>query len=250
MNTALRATDISKRFRLRSGTKAALDMLFPRPGRETDTIDALSGVSLSIQAGEVLGIIGRNGSGKSTLLRILGNLSKPDSGTIETSDALYLSGFTYGTNPYLTVKDNIRLICSIMGLRRQEIESKMGEILDFAGLVRFGDTETLKLSTGMIARINIAATLFSVEHRRPSVLLLDEVLSGGIDLEFQEKNLKKIAELINAGSAVALVSHDMRIIQEHSDRVIWLESGKIKSEGETEAVIAEYIAASTHGTKA
>jgi len=247
MNATLRATDIRKTFRLRRGPKATLHLLTPFRSKDTNNFTALSGVSLSVEPGKVLGLIGKNGSGKSTLLRILGKLSLPDSGTIEAGETLYLSGFSYGTNPYLTVKENIRLICSIAGLTNQDIESKMDGILEFSGLNKFADVEAFKLSSGMLVRLNMSAALFSVEHRQPPVLLLDEVLSGSSDLEFQGKSLEKIGELMNAGSAVVLVSHDMRIIKKYCKETIWLDQGKIVSSGTPDQVIDQYVKKNTYG---
>lgn len=236
---------VGKRFRLRTGPRVFLNLLFSgssNGGRRNENIlDALKEIDLSVSGGEVVGLIGKNGSGKSTLLKVLAGLHAEDAGTVRlTGKALYLSGFYYASNPYMTVRENAYLMGTIFGLRRREIRSKMKEMLDFAGLDRFIDVETFKLSSGMITRLNTSVTFHCMEHARPNILLLDEVLSVGGDIEFQSKSMEKISRLVRGGAAVLAATHDLEFAEKSCDRVVWLENGRIRMQGRPAEVVSAY----------
>ena len=245
MNTSpikIEAHNVSKKFRLIRGSRALLNFIRSYARREQVILRVLDDITISVKAGEVVGIIGKNGSGKSTLLKIIAGLHRQDSGTVKLSGAaLYLSGFSFGTNPYLTVRANITLIGTIFGLRRKEIREKIPLIAEFAGLTEFLDVETFKLSSGMMTRLNLSSNFFCMEHVRPEILLMDEVLSVGGDIEFQAKSMGKVESLVHSGASVLFASHDLPFIEKFCHRVIWLDHGKIKRQGPAKEVIADYI---------
>jgi ABC-type polysaccharide/polyol phosphate transport system ATPase subunit len=237
----IEAAGLSKRFRLQNGPRVILNLLLSLGAKRGDVLEALKGIDISVVSGEVVALIGKNGSGKSTLLKILAGLHVEDAGIIRMHGrSLYLSGLHFASNPYMTVRENIFLMGTVFGLRRKEIRDKMKEILDFSGLPRFADVETLKLSSGMQTRLNVSTTFYCMEQIRPSILLLDEVLSVGGDIEFQAKSLEKIQSLVRGGAAVLIATHDLSFVEKFCDRAIWLEAGAIQAEGEAAAVARKY----------
>ncbi|HTE48303.1 MAG TPA: ATP-binding cassette domain-containing protein [Candidatus Paceibacterota bacterium] len=231
---------VSKNFKIRRGSRALLNLFFSGD-RKPNILKALHDINLEVLGGEVLGIIGKNGSGKSTLLRIIGGLLQSDSGTaVASGKTLYLNGFSQGTDPLLTLRQNIFLVGSIMGLRRNEIRGKIDAIIDFAGLREFLDVEVFKLSSGMITRLDFSIRFHFMQHTNPNILLLDEVLSAAGDIEFQSKSTRMIENLLRGGAAVILVSHDLELIRKYSNRVIWLDKGMIKEQGKADEIISKY----------
>lgn len=202
---------------------------------------AIENISLSIRAGENLGVIGKNGSGKSTLLRAIAEVYKVEEGDVWTNGQLvYLTGFGHGLQPRLTMKENIFLVGSVMGLGQPDIKERFDEIVEFAGLKDYADTKLFKFSSGMQTRLASSIGLHCVAHRKPDILLVDEVIGGGADKEYQEKSLKKMEELLKGGSTVVLVSHNLDAIKKYCDRVIWLDDGKVRMEGGAEEVVKGY----------
>jgi len=199
---------------------------------------ALRGVDLSINRGDVVGIIGSNGAGKSTLLKILTGITPPTEGEI-TLHGRVASLLEVGTgfHPELSGRDNIFLNGAILGMRRREIARKFDEIVDFAGVSRFLDTPVKFYSSGMYVRL-----AFSVAaHLEPDILLVDEVLAVG-DVEFQKKCLGKMEEVTKTGGRTILfVSHNMGAIQELCNRCVMLESGRVIKTGTPAQVIDYYL---------
>jgi ABC-type polysaccharide/polyol phosphate transport system ATPase subunit len=212
--------------------------------KKASTIQIADNLSFEVEAGENIGIIGLNGSGKSTLLRLIAGIYEQDSGVVRTEGSLvYLSGFGQGLHSLLTMRENIYLMGAIMGLSRAEIKKRFGEIVSFAGLQDFVDTKVYQFSSGMNTRLNFSVTMFCISHQNPEILLLDEVLGGAGDIDFEGKALSKIEELIHSGSTVVIVSHDLGMISRYCSRVIWIDKGKIVKVGKPSEVIGEYITA-------
>lgn len=231
---------VSKMFKIKRGSRMLLNLLIGSK-KDNNILHSLDKVSLTVKKGEILGIIGKNGSGKSTLLRIIGGLMMPNQGYVKLhGTALFLSGFSQGTNPLLTLRQNIFLVGSIMGLRKKDIQNKIDPIVDFAGLRDFLDFEVFKLSSGMITRLDVSIRFHFMQHINPNILLLDEVLSAAGDIEFMKKSVKIIDDLIVSGSTIVLVSHNLDLIAKYCHRVIWLESGRIKDHGDVNRVINIY----------
>lgn len=198
---------------------------------------SLDHVTFSIQKGDVLGIVGLNGAGKSTLLKILAGVLKPTSGTVSVRGSIApLIEVGAGFDPELTARENIYLNGSILGYSRKFIDSKFDEIIEFAELEKFVNVPVKNFSSGMYTRLGFSiATIVN-----PEILIVDEVLSVG-DFKFQEKSKKRIEELMSGGTTVILVSHDNDIIKKMCNKVLWLESGKIKMYGNTQVVLDAYV---------
>jgi lipopolysaccharide transport system ATP-binding protein len=207
------------------------------PNKQPETIWALEDVSFEVKHGEVIGIIGRNGAGKSTLLKVLSRITEPTSGfaSIRGRAASLLEVGT-GFHPELTGRENIHLNGAILGMKKSEIRRKFDEIVAFAEVERFVDTPVKHYSSGMYLRL-----AFSVAaHLEPEILIVDEVLAVG-DVGFQKKCLGKMGTVAQSGRTVVFVSHNMGAISQLCERVLWLERGKIRLDGEACKVISSYL---------
>ncbi len=198
---------------------------------------ALKDVSFEVKDGETLGIIGRNGAGKSTLLKILSRITKPTSGTAEIRGRVgSLLEVGTGFHQELSGRENIFLNGAILGMKRTEIEAKFDEIVAFSEIEKFIDTPVKHYSSGMYMRL-----AFSVAaHLEPEILIVDEVLAVG-DIGFQKKCLNKMRDVGQKGRTVLFVSHDMQAVSRLCSRAIWIKDGKIAKDGETSAVVGEYL---------
>lgn len=205
---------------------------------ENKKLEVLKNVSFDVREGEVLGIIGKNGIGKSTLLRLVAGVYQPDSGEIITNGkVVYLTGLGQGASPKLTMRENIYLMGAVMGLSQKEIRDSFDEIVEFSGLEDFVDMKTYQFSTGMSARLNFSTVINCVRHQNPDILLLDEVLSAGGDIDFQSKANDKIRELIKNGAAVILVSHNLDLLEKYCDKIALIYKGEmIKYDNKEEAI--------------
>jgi ABC-type polysaccharide/polyol phosphate transport system ATPase subunit len=202
---------------------------------------ALENISFKVGSGEVTGIIGKNGAGKSTLLKIIAGIYEPSSGSACTDGAcVYLTSLGLGLMPKLTMRENIYLMGSIMGLEQKEIDQKFNAIVNFSGLEKFVDQKVYQFSSGMIARLSFSTTFFCIEHKNPDILLVDEVFDSGGDFDFKEKAAKKMEELIKGQASVIIASHDLKIIEKYCSRVLYFREGKIALEGDPETVIKKY----------
>lgn len=197
---------------------------------------SLDHVTFSIRKGDVVGIVGLNGAGKSTLLKILAGVLKPTSGFVSVKGSIApLIEVGAGFDPELTARENIYLNGAILGYSRNFIDSKFDEIIEFAELERFVNVPVKNFSSGMYTRLGFSiATIVN-----PEILIVDEVLSVG-DFKFQEKSKKRIEKLMSGGTTVILVSHDNDIIKKMCNKVLWLESGKVKMYGNTQSVLEAY----------
>jgi lipopolysaccharide transport system ATP-binding protein len=203
-------------------------------GRATDdgylTVDlepfwALKDVSLTIEQGQVVGIVGRNGSGKSTLLKIIAQITAPTTGEIRLRGRTgTLLEVGTGFHPELTGRENVYLNGSILGMSRVEIARKFDEIVDFSGVEAFIDTPVKRYSSGMHTRLafSIAA------HLDPEILIIDEVLAVG-DAEFQRKCLAKMKDVTSDGRTVVFVSHSMATVTSLCSQCVLLNKGGVEA---------------------
>jgi len=199
---------------------------------------ALRDINLRVDEGEFLGIIGKNGAGKSTLLKLVAKVLEPTSGTISVNgDIAPFLELGVGFQGDLTVKDNIFLYGALLGRSRNEIADKYDWLIDFSGLERFVDAKLKNLSSGMQVRLGFSITV-SIES---PILLVDEVLAVG-DIDFQQKCYNIFETFKKDGRTIVFVSHDLGAIERFCDRVVLLENGQIKAQGERGLVIAEYLA--------
>ena len=197
----------------------------------------LRGISFDIEKGDILGIVGKNGSGKSTLLKLITKIIYPDSGSIKINGKVSsLIELGAGFHPDMTGRENIYINASIYGLTRKEIDSKLDTIIKLSEFDEFIDSPIRTYSSGMYMRLAFSVAI-NVEAE---ILLIDEILSVG-DANFQAKCFRKMQELKNSGITIVIVSHDLHTMEKLCNKVIWIESGKIKRNGIPNEVLKEYI---------
>jgi lipopolysaccharide transport system ATP-binding protein len=208
-----------------------------RAARADETFWALKDISLTIEKGQVVGIIGRNGSGKSTLLKIISQITAPTTGELRiTGRTGTLLEVGTGFHPELSGRENVFLNGAILGMSRQEIARKFDEIVDFSGVEAFIDTPVKRYSSGMQTRL-----AFSVAaHLDPEILIVDEVLAVG-DAEFQKKCLGKMKDVTGDGRTVVFVSHNMGTVTSLCDRCVLLGEGQVQAEGDPHYVADLYF---------
>lgn len=197
---------------------------------------ALDDITFDVKKGEVFGIVGTNGSGKSTMLKIISGILEPTKGEVITKGKISpLIELGAGFDGELTARENIFLNGAVLGYDKEFLEEKFTSIVDFADLWDFLDMPIKNYSSGMIARIAFAvATLV-----KPDILIVDEILSVG-DFLFQQKCERRIKELMEGGTTVLIVSHNIAQIESLCDRVLWIEKGKQKMLGSTFQVCQAY----------
>jgi lipopolysaccharide transport system ATP-binding protein len=198
---------------------------------------AVKDVSFEVNPGEALGIIGPNGAGKSTILKLLSGILRPNRGTYLVEGRIgALIEVAAGFHPDLTGRENIFLQGSIMGMRKREIETRFDEIVEFAGLPEFIDTQVKRYSTGMNARLGFSIAA----HLNPDVLLIDEVLAVG-DYAFQQRAFERISTMVRREIPVVIVSHQLDRIAQLCSSAILLEHGKVVFRGNPAETITEYV---------
>lgn len=197
---------------------------------------ALQDVTLKIKKGEAWAIIGTNGSGKSTLLKAISKILKPYKGTVTVKGTIAsLIELGAGIDPKLTARENIYLNGCILGYPKKFIEEKFDEIVEFSELEDFLDTPVKNFSSGMKSRLGFSVATMV----QPDVLIVDEVLSVG-DVLFRKKCTNKMNEMLNNGTTLLFVSHDMKTVKDMCDKAIWLNKGKVVMQGDINEVAEEY----------
>lgn len=198
--------------------------------------EALSDVDLAVRPGEVVGLIGRNGAGKSTLLQIVCGVLQPSSGRRHVRGRIAaLLELGAGFNPELTGRENVILNGSLLGLTRQQIELRLPEIIDFAGIGTFIEQPVRSYSSGMFMRLAFSMAT-SVD---PDVLVIDEALSVG-DGAFARQSFDRIMELKDAGKTILFCSHSTHHIEALCGRALWLERGRVKMVDAPARTVAAY----------
>jgi len=211
----------------------------------SDIVWSLKDINFEIEQGDAVGIIGRNGAGKSTLLKILSKVTAPTTGRISGKGRIAsLLEVGTGFHPELSGRENIFLNGAILGMRKKEIQRKLEEIVDFAGIERYLDTPVKRYSSGMYVRLAFAVAA----HLESEILIVDEVLAVG-DAEFQKKCLGKMGEVSKGeGRTVLFVSHNMASVQKLCNKGILLEHGQLSKFDQVSKVIEEYNLSSTKST--
>ncbi|WP_316773190.1 ABC transporter ATP-binding protein [Pedobacter frigiditerrae] len=204
----------------------------------SDVVWSLKDINFEIEQGDAVGIIGRNGAGKSTLLKILSKVTAPTTGKISGKGRIAsLLEVGTGFHPELSGRENIFLNGAILGMRKKEIQRKLEEIVDFAGIERYLDTPVKRYSSGMYVRLAFAVAA----HLESEILIVDEVLAVG-DAEFQKKCLGKMGEVSKGeGRTVLFVSHNMASVEALCNRGLILSSGEIALYDKIQPAIASYI---------
>jgi len=197
---------------------------------------ALKDVTLNIEQGDVVGIIGRNGSGKSTLLKVLSRIVEPTKGeAVMRGRVASLLEVGTGFHPELTGRENVFFNGAILGMSRKEINAKFDEIVAFSEVEKFLDTPVKFYSSGMYVRLAFAVAA----HLDPDILIVDEVLAVG-DAAFQKKCLGKMKDVAGQGRTVLFVSHSMATIQSLCTRGVLMKDGKVVSQGSVQDVVEAY----------
>ena len=199
---------------------------------------ALKNVSLQVDSGERLGIIGKNGSGKSTLLKIISRITSPTEGVVKIKGKVgSLLEIGTGFDDELTGKENIFLYGSILGMEKSEIIRNFEKIIDFSGCDRYINTPLKRYSSGMKVRLSFSVAAFL----NADILILDEVFAVG-DQRFKNKAMIKIKELATQHNRTILfVSHDLDAVRNNTNKCIVLDKGQIISQGNSSNVIDEYL---------
>ncbi len=231
----VRIDNVRKRFRVRRDNSLKDRIVhLGRQGRtHREDFIAVKDVSLDIEAGTTVALMGANGSGKSTLLKLIGGIVAPTSGSIHTRGRMAaLLELGAGFHPDLSGRENIYLNASILGLTRTEIDARFDEIVEFSGIADFIDTAVKFYSSGMYVRLAFSVAI----HTNPDILLVDEVLAVG-DEAFQRKCMDRIAQFRANGCTIILVSHSAQQVAELCDRGIVLRKGEVVHDGDVDEAI-------------
>src|SRR4051794_6598480 len=241
-NGAVSVDRVWKRFRVDRGRRLLRDHM----GRARDKVRGraqsnswrwvLRDISFDIEPGEAVGIVGANGAGKSTLLKIVSGLMFPHSGTVTTSGKVgALIEVTAGIHSELTGAENINIYGNLLGLSRKQLAGKFDEIVAFAELEDAIDRQVKFYSSGMKVRLGFAVASFL----EPEILIVDEVLAVG-DSSFQQKCLERIRQVIQSGTTLLLVSHDLASVGAAATRGIWIADGVVRMDGPIDQTLAGY----------
>ena len=237
----IQVTNVSLTYRVLMNRTGSLKELFRDAikGR-TRVIDyvALNDVSFSVDAGEVVAILGRNGAGKSTLLKILAGVLPATKGSSTVNGKIApMIELGAGFHPEMTGAENVLFYSALMGRDLKSVKQRTPGIGEWAGVSDHMGFPLRTFSSGMVARLAFS----TATDEQAEVLLVDEVLSVG-DSDFQNKSKARMESLIKSGAAVVLVSHDMKSVRELADRAIWLENGTVKMIGNANDVVDAYEA--------
>ena len=242
-DTTIEVNDVSKLYRLgeisgadlRETVIANLRRTRRQPDRE---VWALRDVSLSVERGTTLGLIGANGAGKSTLLKVISRVAEPTTGSSKTlGPVAALLEVGVGFHPELTGRENIFLSGSIFGMTKTQMAARLDTIVEFAGIERFVDTPVKRYSSGMFLRLGFAVA----SHLDNQVMVIDEVLTVG-DARFRSRALDKVRNIVaDDGRTVVFVSHNLDSVRSVCDQCVWLDAGQVVASGETNQVVNAYI---------
>lgn len=230
---AINIKGLTKRFCLRHHLpKNNAESKYTKP-----EIVALNDINLNVYKGEVLGIVGRNGSGKSTLLKILSGVLKPDKGVAAIHGSVNsVLDVGYGFHPDLTGNENIAFNASIAGLSNEQLKKIKEQIAELTALGDFLDEPVKIYSSGMYLRLAFATQIYIPSD----ILILDEVISVG-DMEFRKRCAKEITEMCVTGKTVLVASHNPQELMNISNRLMWLDKGRIMKVGNPEEVLESYV---------
>lgn len=243
MDSAIILHNISKSFEILRGRHSSLKSALLSFGRsKPQRVAGLTDISLSIDRGETVAIVGKNGSGKSTLLRVIGNVYRPTAGTVEVNGRMStMLALAAGFHPELTGRENIYFNGAILGLGAADMRENIDRIVDFSELSDFIDAPVKTYSDGMLMRLGFSIAV----ETDPDILLIDEVLAVG-DAEFQEKCYDRIEAFKRAGRTIVFVTHDLQAARRVASRAVWLSAGKILADGSTVEVIDQYLHSLAH----
>lgn len=228
---------VSKTFPHHRGHRLLRDHVKAAMGRvPRERFYALRNISLQVDIGESLAIVGANGAGKSTLLGIIAGLARPDSGSVVVRGRIAaLLQLGLGFQPDLTGRENLRVNASLLGLSRKELMTLTEKIIDFSGIRDFIDEPLRTYSAGMVVRLGFSVAM----HVEPDVILIDEVMSVG-DAAFSSRCLERLRKFQNQGAALVCVSHSLATVREFCQQAILLDHGKLLMTGTVDKVADAY----------
>lgn len=237
-NVAIKVSGVHKKFKIYydKGSSLKEKLLFSKRRRYEDRW-VLRGIDVEVKQGEAIGLVGENGCGKSTLLKMLSRIMYPDKGTIEVNGRVSsLIELGAGFHPDMSGRENIYTNAAIFGLTHKEIDERLDDIIEFSELEEYIDNPVRTYSSGMYMRLAFSVAI----NVDADVLLIDEILAVG-DANFQAKCFKHLRKLKAKGVTIIIVTHDTTTVEKFCDRAYWIESGYIKSEGDSKTVVDEYL---------
>ncbi len=214
-------------------------------GVRTDRVEALKPLSLVVERGESVGVIGTNGSGKSTLMKLITGQARPTHGRVYATSTPVMLGVNAALVRQVSGEDNILLGCLAMGMSRAEAVQRRDQVARLSGL----DDDALQLplraySSGMASRLQFAIAT-SVD---PDILVIDEALNTG-DAQFRARTRRRLDELRAQAGCVFLVSHSLNTIKEMCSRVVWIEQGQLTMDGSPTVVTGNYARYTRHRSR-
>lgn len=246
----IEVNDVIKTYRVKLGRARVREMLPPPVDRVVarsfpnwwtrDTFNAVDGASFCVPKGASVGLIGHNGAGKTTMLKLIAGITAPTRGNVQvTGDIAALIDLAIGFNSDLTGRENVFLLGALHGIRRADMRGRLERVFDFAGIEQdLIDTPVKRFSSGMMARLGFAV----VASLDSEILLVDEVLAVG-DTGFQRKCIDWLDGYREQGGTLVSVSHNLALIRNMTEHVIWLEHGKVVGEGPPREVLGAYVKA-------
>ena len=234
-------SDVTLRYRLdrnRVGTVKEATVRLLKRDHSYESILALDGLSFSVAPAEIFGVIGPNGAGKSTLMKIIARVLPPTSGRVIVRGSVApMIELGAGFNPEFTARENVIIYGALLGRDPKFMRDRVDTIVEWAGVADFVDIPVRTFSSGMKGRL-----AFSVATDiEPDILLVDEVLAVG-DQAFRKKSIGRMEELILGGASVVIVSHALGLVRRLCERVMWIDSGRVKMIGPAQEVIDAYEA--------
>jgi len=234
-------SDVTLRYRLdrnRVGSVKEAAIRLVKRDHSYESILALDGLSFNVDPGEIFGVVGPNGAGKSTLMKIIARVLPPTSGRVIVRGSVApMIELGAGFNPEFTARENVIIYGALLGRDPKFMRDRVDAIVEWAGVVDFVDIPVRTFSSGMKGRL-----AFSVATDiEPDILLVDEVLAVG-DQAFRKKSVSRMEELISGGASVVIVSHALALVGRLCQRVMWIDSGRVKMIGPAQEVIEAYEA--------
>jgi homopolymeric O-antigen transport system ATP-binding protein len=236
-STVITLQNVSKYYKLyQSPAHRVKEAFHPFRKKYNRTFHALNDISLEIRRGETVGIIGRNGCGKSTLLQIVCGIMPPTSGQLQVHGRISaILELGSGFNPEFSGRDNVYLNCSILGMKRPEVDERIDDILDFANIGEFIDQPVKSYSSGMTVRLAFSIAI----NVDPQILVIDEALAVG-DAAFQRKCYTRIKSIQEEGATILFVSHSAGAVIELCNRAILIDQGEILYKGVPKKAVTFY----------
>ncbi len=237
----IEVSDVTLRYRLdrnNVGSVKEAAVRFIKRDYSYESILALDGLSFSVEPGEIFGVVGPNGAGKSTLMKIIARVLPPTSGRVIVRGSVApMIELGAGFNPEFTARENVIIYGALLGRDPKHMRERVDAIVEWAGVADFVDIPVRTFSSGMKGRL-----AFSVATDiEPDILLVDEVLAVG-DQAFRKKSIARMESLILGGASVVLVSHALPLVRRLCERVMWIDSGRVKMVGPAQEVVDAYEA--------